>query len=58
MIIDNLARGYKALYELKIVHRDIKPQNILVSYSGRGKEFTIAKITDFGKGYLGLCTIV
>ncbi|CAJ0569493.1 unnamed protein product, partial [Mesorhabditis spiculigera] len=49
LIIDNLARGYKALNELRIVHRDIKPQNILVSYaSSSSREFIHAKITDFG----------
>ena len=37
-----IARGLEAAHERKIVHRDIKPQNILVSDSG------MVKITDFG----------
>ena len=37
-----IARGLEAAHERKIVHRDIKPQNILVSDSGK------VKITDFG----------
>lgn len=37
-----IARGLEAAHERKIVHRDIKPQNILVSDSGT------VKITDFG----------
>ncbi|CAJ0919459.1 unnamed protein product, partial [Mesorhabditis belari] len=62
LIIDNLARGYKALNELRIVHRDIKPQNILVSYQIKGsREFSGAKITDFGiartLGEASLCNV-
>ncbi len=37
-----IARGIQAAHEHHIVHRDIKPQNILVSASGR------VKVTDFG----------
>lgn len=37
-----IARGLEAAHEHRIVHRDIKPQNILVSDSG------VVKITDFG----------
>ncbi|GMT35228.1 hypothetical protein PFISCL1PPCAC_26525, partial [Pristionchus fissidentatus] len=48
ILIDNLARGYKALNELRIVHRDIKPQNILVQYTPCSYQFSAAKITDFG----------
>lgn len=48
-LIDNIARGYNALYECCIVHRDIKPQNILVKYcSHDGNLFDTAKISDFG----------
>ncbi|CAI5455447.1 unnamed protein product [Caenorhabditis angaria] len=47
-LLDNIARGYKALYELKIVHRDIKPQNILISYLDESKQIACARITDFG----------
>ncbi|GMR60265.1 hypothetical protein PMAYCL1PPCAC_30460, partial [Pristionchus mayeri] len=49
LLIDNLARGYKALNDLRIVHRDIKPQNILLQYaSSCSYQFSAAKITDFG----------
>ncbi|KAJ1363711.1 hypothetical protein KIN20_023632 [Parelaphostrongylus tenuis] len=48
LIIDNIARGYKGLFDLKIVHRDIKPQNILINYIGKSKQLLTAKITDFG----------
>lgn len=49
LIIDNIARGYKALYDQRIVHRDIKPQNILVKYDGTTDQLISAKITDFGE---------
>ncbi|GMT07888.1 hypothetical protein PENTCL1PPCAC_30062 [Pristionchus entomophagus] len=49
LLVDNLARGYKALNDLRIVHRDIKPQNILVQYATPcSYQFSAAKITDFG----------
>ncbi|VDM76320.1 unnamed protein product [Strongylus vulgaris] len=48
LLIDNIARGYKDLFDLKIVHRDIKPQNILIKYVGKSKQLSSAKITDFG----------
>ncbi|KJH43656.1 kinase domain protein [Dictyocaulus viviparus] len=48
LLIDNIARGYKGLFDLKIVHRDIKPQNILINYIGISKQLLSAKITDFG----------
>uniref|UniRef100_A0A915JYU7 Protein kinase domain-containing protein n=1 Tax=Romanomermis culicivorax TaxID=13658 RepID=A0A915JYU7_ROMCU len=32
LLADNLARGYNILQAYKIVHRDIKPQNILIKY--------------------------
>lgn len=37
-----IARGIEAAHAQKIVHRDIKPQNILVSNAGK------IKVTDFG----------
>lgn len=46
--MDNVIRGYKALYECCIVHRDIKPQNILIKYDPIGRGFESAKISDFG----------
>lgn len=54
-MIDNIARGYKGLFDLKIVHRDIKPQNILIKYVAKSNQLSSAKITDFGKsGQLGV----
>uniref|UniRef100_F1L969 Serine/threonine-protein kinase ULK2 n=1 Tax=Ascaris suum TaxID=6253 RepID=F1L969_ASCSU len=48
LLMDNVIRGYKALYECCIVHRDIKPQNILIKYDPIGRGFESAKISDFG----------
>ncbi len=41
-ITSEAARGLEALHKAGIIHRDIKPQNILISKDGR------VKITDFG----------
>jgi serine/threonine protein kinase len=41
-IASEAARGVEALHRLGIIHRDIKPHNILISKEGR------VKITDFG----------
>lgn len=32
-VIGSIAKGYYALYQQRIIHRDIKPQNILLLYS-------------------------
>uniref|UniRef100_A0A1I7YZ60 Protein kinase domain-containing protein n=1 Tax=Steinernema glaseri TaxID=37863 RepID=A0A1I7YZ60_9BILA len=47
-LLEHIARGYQALYEQKIVHRDIKPQNILLQYANGSGRISAAKITDFG----------
>ncbi|VDN04822.1 unnamed protein product [Thelazia callipaeda] len=48
-LTDNIVRGYHALYKCSIVHRDIKPQNILIKYSAYKENlFDAAKISDFG----------
>ncbi|EFO18309.1 ULK protein kinase [Loa loa] len=46
-LIDNVIRGYNELYQCCIVHRDIKPQNILIKYKEQNL-IEIAKISDFG----------
>ncbi|CAD8069591.1 unnamed protein product [Paramecium sonneborni] len=43
--IQQFLNGYKTLYDLKIIHKDIKPENILIK-NENGK--IIYKITDFG----------
>lgn len=45
--MNNIAHGYYALYENRVVHRDIKPQNILLKYDSNGS-ITTCKLTDFG----------
>lgn len=59
VLVESIARGYFALFEKHIVHRDIKPQNILLLYDGDNnsnqhnggnyrRAIRSAKITDFG----------
>lgn len=50
-----IARGYNVLYQLEIIHRDIKPQNILILFDKSPqtkilpqKKILVAKLTDFG----------
>lgn len=45
--LSQITAGLKHLHTLKIVHRDIKPQNILVSRPGRDGQYRML-ISDFG----------
>ncbi|KAI6241520.1 Protein kinase domain-containing protein [Aphelenchoides fujianensis] len=62
-VLKDIARGYFALYLEGIVHRDIKPQNVLLLLSPDRKRIETAKLTDFGVCRLmtdeegGLCNV-
>ena len=43
-----LNQGFKNLYEEKVIHRDIKINNILIEYSCGDKEDIIPRLADFG----------
>ena len=45
-IIKQTAQGLCAAHEVGVLHRDIKPVNIMLTYDERGE--LLAKITDFG----------
>jgi serine/threonine protein kinase len=46
-IMSQLAKGLEYIHSQKIVHRDVKPGNVLVSVDDQSREVTI-KWTDFG----------
>lgn len=42
---------FKVLSELKIVHADIKPDNLLVTYNAETRQITDLKLIDFGSAF-------
>lgn len=50
-LIRKIVETFSVLSELKIVHADIKPDNILVSYSVERKEIMDLKLIDFGSAF-------
>lgn len=62
--MQQLLRGVRVIHDLGLIHRDIKPQNILISNSGQLKisDFGLARMfrpgkaltTEVGRGGVGL----
>ena len=47
-IINQLLQAIKYLHSMGIIHRDIKPDNILIEKSKKTQKITRIKLTDFG----------
>src|SRR5260221_6366701 len=47
-IARDVAAGLGHAHESNIIHRDVKPDNVLISWHGPEAHATIAKLTDFG----------
>ena len=49
ILIKKIAETFAVLSEFKIVHADIKPDNILVNFDGR--DIKDVKLIDFGSAF-------
>jgi len=50
-LIRKITEAYRVLSELKIVHADLKPDNLLISYDPEKREITDLKLIDFGSAF-------
>jgi serine/threonine protein kinase len=50
-LIRKIAQTFHCLAEMKIVHADIKPDNLLVKYDPHQKLITDLKLIDFGSAF-------
>ena len=48
MIMQQTAEGLKFLHDLRIAHRDMKPENILIQHQAGAEQSVTVKLTDFG----------
>jgi hypothetical protein len=51
-----LCRGLAAAHALRIIHRDVKPANVLLAEGPGGSDVVRVKVTDFGVARLGEAT--
>ena len=50
-LIRKTVEAFRVLSELKIVHADIKPDNLLISYDADRQLITDLKLIDFGSAF-------